>query len=351
MSHDQTENIQKKDYSISAARLVAMCFIVACHIMQRDDFASNINGAHIGWAFWFNIGVQMFLFISGLLYGRKRKIAITDFYKKSFPKLLIEYYVFVFVMLVVIHFSPLIEISDEEVIGLLTFSGYASGIEHLWFIPLILFCYLLVPIFSDVLNALDERSDLRFWIESILLLFLVHKVTERLFKFFAPAWINCFLIGMIYSRIEARGKNSRYAFNIIVSLLCLLIIPLQFRLDYWPHRELPLFFLKRYGYFTNYGHVCLGIITVVFIRFLYNKKSSTSTRHYILNWSDRYSYSVYLVHHVFIQSALGCVEFITNRLIAIPLAILLSIVSAVVLYNVSEVIRKTGIMLIKRIPN
>ncbi len=56
---------KNRDYSISCARFVAMIFIVACHVMERDDFSTNVCGAHISWAFWFNVGVQMFLFISG----------------------------------------------------------------------------------------------------------------------------------------------------------------------------------------------------------------------------------------------------------------------------------------------
>lgn len=60
-----------KDYSISYFRFIAMCFIVLCHIMQRDVFSTSIAGANIKWAFWFNIGVQMFLFLSGYLYGKK----------------------------------------------------------------------------------------------------------------------------------------------------------------------------------------------------------------------------------------------------------------------------------------
>ena len=67
------------DYSVSFARFVAMCLIVTCHIMQRDNFASNINGAHIEWAFWLNVGVQMFLFLSGYLYGKKQKIDAIPF--------------------------------------------------------------------------------------------------------------------------------------------------------------------------------------------------------------------------------------------------------------------------------
>ncbi len=99
-----------RDYSISCARFIAMCFIIICHMMQRDDFASNINGAHISWAFWFNVGVQMFLFLSGYLYGGKDSIDTISFYKKNFPKLLIDYYIFIFIILVVIHFSPLFNI-------------------------------------------------------------------------------------------------------------------------------------------------------------------------------------------------------------------------------------------------
>ena len=75
-----------KDYSISCVRLVAMCFIVACHMMQRDDFATVIFGAHISWAFWFNVGVQMFLFISGFLYGKRDRVDTVSFSKEHFLK-------------------------------------------------------------------------------------------------------------------------------------------------------------------------------------------------------------------------------------------------------------------------
>ena len=70
--------------------------------MQREGFSSWFNGIHIEWAFWFNVGVQMFLFISGFLYGKKDKIEAVGFYKKSFPKLLVDYYVFI-----VLRFSNL----------------------------------------------------------------------------------------------------------------------------------------------------------------------------------------------------------------------------------------------------
>ena len=48
------------DWSISALRLASMVAIVACHICQANGLAA---------AWWLNAGVQVFLVISGYLYG------------------------------------------------------------------------------------------------------------------------------------------------------------------------------------------------------------------------------------------------------------------------------------------
>ena len=197
----------KKNYAISCARCIAMCLIIICHIMQRDKFVTIINGASIQWAFWFNVGVQMFLFISGLLYGKKEKIEPIVFYKKVFPKILIDYYIFIGIMLVVIHFSPLMKIDNKDIISLLTFSKTIGGLGHLWFIPTILFCYLLTPIFSNILNSFKKDNDLTFYIKTLILFIIIHIVVKSFFLYFKPAWINCYYLGMVYSHIEKRNKK------------------------------------------------------------------------------------------------------------------------------------------------
>lgn len=339
-----------KDYSISCTRFIAMCFIVLCHVMQRDGFASNIKGAHIEWAFWFNVGVQMFLFISGFLYGKKDRIDIVEFYKKSFSKLLIDYYVFICAMLLLIHKLPLMSIDKNGVLSLLTFYETIPGLGHLWFVPTILFCYLFTPIYAEIIKAIDKHSDKRFFVESIILVFIVHMVVKIFFGMFSAAWINCFVIGRLYSKVEER-KYLRTTFNILSLITCLVIIPVQFRIDYWSHTDLPDFFASRYSYLTQYGHVFLGIVLVVLFRFIYNKRESRVKNHYVLNWSDKYSYDVYLVHHVFVQSAFGCVEYISNRVLAIPLAITLTIITAMLLYRISAFVRNKCILVYRWIPN
>lgn len=356
MTNEKTgteKRASNRDYSISCARLIAMCFIVACHIMQRDSFASDINGVHIEWAYWFNVGVQMFLFISGYLYGVKKKIVNVEFYKKSFPKILIDYYIFIIVMLALIHWSPIMSIDEKGIKALLTFSGTVPGLGHLWFIPAILFCYLFTPAFSGIINSIDVRSNLRFVIESTLMLIIIHETVTLFFGNFSPAWTNCFVLGMIYSRIEKRG-NVRTFFYATIAVLCLIMIPIQFRVDYWPHKELPAFFASGYESFVSYGHVFLGIAMVLCIRSIYSnlfKIISRTQKHTILNWSDKYSYDIYLVHHVFVQSAFGCVEFISNRWIAIPLAIVFTLFSSVILNIISNKVRNSCIAVFRKLPN
>ena len=346
------------DDSISFARLIAMCFIVLCHMMQQDGFSSDIQGGHIEWAYWFNVGVQMFLFISGYLQGKKTRIETISFYSKNFPKLLVDYYIFVAAMLVLIACSSRMKIDSRGAIGLLTFSGTVSGLGHLWFIPTILFCYLLTPPFSEIVQAIDKRSDKRFWIEAAVLILIIHVVVDRLFGKFEPAWINCFVIGMLFARLEERKKrsgkfNSERAFIVVILSLCILIIPLQFRFDYWPHRELPIIFTSQYKHFKNDGHLVLGIVLVLLSRALY-KSGKLQKSYYLkeaLKWSDKYSYDVYLTHHVFVQSAFACVKYIDRRWIALPLAVLLTIFSSVVLHKASQQIREKCSIAFRKMPD
>lgn len=331
--------ICNKDYSISCVRFIAMCFIIICHMMQRDDFSSNIYGAHIGWAFWFNVGVQMFLFLSGYLYGKKDDIDTIFFFKKNFSKLLVDYYVFVIIMLIIIHFSTLLNIDKATIIALITLTGTPPGLGHLWFIPTILFCYLLTPILHSIITVIDKHSTKKRFIESLLFLLLVHEITIRFLSYFNPTLLNCYILGMIYSRIERRSKTDISLFYLIIIGLCIFMIPIQFKIDYWSHNILTGYFAANYSYFCGYGHVFLGITIIFFIRAIYNKVSILTISHPILDWSDKYSYDVYLTHHIFIQSAFGCVEFIDNRFIALPLAVLLTIIASLALYYISNFIR------------
>lgn len=63
VSHNKIEVLtsgRQMDYSISFIRLISFLLIITCHIQQY---------LNIVLAWWFNVGVQIFLCISGYLYG------------------------------------------------------------------------------------------------------------------------------------------------------------------------------------------------------------------------------------------------------------------------------------------
>ena len=326
----------KKDYSVSCSRFVAMCFIVLCHIMQYDSFSTSIyGGEEIEWAFWFNVGVQMFLFLSGYLYGKKEKFNTISFYKKSFPKLLVDYYVFLILVLIIIKIIPIWSISVDEIKNLFLMSNVSQGLGHLWFVRTILFCYLFTPILFEIINYFNKHSDFKFYIYSLNFLILVHILLIKHFPYFSPAWINCYILGMLYSKIE--NKSQIKIFEISTIVLSLSMVLMQFRVDYF-NGSLPNIIMNKYQFFCEYVHVLLGISLIFIIRYIFNYFFK-GKEFVILNWSDKYSYDVYLTHHIFIQSPIACVNFISRRFIAIPLAIFLSVITAVVLYNLSKYVK------------
>ena len=70
---------KKIDVSISIIRLISLILIISCHILQ---------GLKLDSAYWVNVGVQMFFFLSGYLYGQKDITNIKEFYKKRFKRII-----------------------------------------------------------------------------------------------------------------------------------------------------------------------------------------------------------------------------------------------------------------------
>ena len=74
-----------KNSTISMIRLLAMLSIIACHFCQYYNSE---------WAWWLNVGVQVFFIISGYLYGSKSIDEPILWLKKRFVKILTPYYIF-----------------------------------------------------------------------------------------------------------------------------------------------------------------------------------------------------------------------------------------------------------------
>lgn len=227
-------------------------------------------------------------------------------------------------------------------IRLLTFSGTVKGLGHLWYISTILFCYFLTPVFHSFMKAFFRLKRKQTAAVIVLSIIVIHISVSVFFTHWNPAWINCFFLGMLYSRMTD-DKTKRIAHIIVISS-AVIMNAVQIYFDYVLMLHFDGLRLTLYSIWCDYAHAALGIALVIALRNawqnLQNKRSDRNAANYILQWSDQYSYDIYLTHHVFILGAFSLSNWIVNPLLAIIMMLVCSAVSALVLNKLAGVVRK-----------
>lgn len=181
--------MKEKDYSISLLRMLAVISIIFCHSFE---YSSSIF-PNKGWILksignYLANGVQIFLIISGFLYGNSlnnisgkneensfldSKVRIKFLIKNSL-KILKDYWIYcLFVIFPVYYFKDLLVLNRKEILGILVTSDVINGVHHLWFIPYILFCYFLTPYLFDIKEYLKTKSKKIFIIGLMFVLFII----------------------------------------------------------------------------------------------------------------------------------------------------------------------------------
>lgn len=315
---------QKRDLSISFVRMLAMMFIVICHVMQYYDM-------ELAW--WFNVGVQIFLCISGYLYGRKRILDILVFYRKNFVKILIDYEIVVFAAVAAtVLFTDTVITVEEIAEAVLTVSTIAGG-AHLWFIPTILMCYLLTPLYERIFSRAEQSHKLL--VPAAVLLFVMNELVFRqMFSYFNAAWINCYLIGFALRRFQ----QYRFWYTGSAWLLTLtgaVCISIQASVRYLQLITLTDAWRPFYYPVCDYGHVFLGVALFCSGRVLLRPFCNINLIQRILRLSDRYSYQIYLTHHFFILGPLSLMALTANSYVNVVLILLLTVLTAVLLQKIS----------------
>ncbi len=313
-----------RDVSISHIRLLAMLFIISCHIMQYYD-------CELAW--WFNVGVQIFLCVSGFLYGN-RDSAKNGFIIQSFSKILISYYI-VFFVFGSIHWLYLGTASLKSLLGgLFTFVRLPGG-GHLWFVFTILCCYAITPLLYIIFKKND--NSVLFALKCAFTLLLVHMFFSEiciiiLRMSFVPAWINCYIIGFILARVSSRSRIEKSVFILIVAILCFVFNGIKIHYTYIQE-------IKNYTdcVLYQYAHSLLGVCLFVCLKKFFEQRQINST---ILKLSDNYSYEVYLVHQYFILGPLTLMNLTPYAFINISLILLIVCVLAYAVKKLSLLLKK-----------
>lgn len=265
---------QPRNYSISLIRLISLIFIVTCHIQQY---------LYIELAWWFNVGVQIFLCISGFLYGQKDVGEVTEFYKKRFKKILIPYYIaFISYGVIQYIFARNVFYNRAFLLGLIAGHSQIEGGGHLWFIRYILLCYILTPLLQAYRKIINDKISM--WLFAIVSVSACSIWFYCFNSFFTAAWMSCYMIGYSLGINEKEGYVNNSLLLPLIGVIAIAGNGIQIYCNYFAHIS-----FKGCNYFYEYNHTFLGVFLFMLFKIIFDKKHFTEKCRGILDITDKYS--------------------------------------------------------------
>lgn len=314
-----------KNSTISIIRLISIIMIISCHILQGIGHEA---------AYWINLGVQIFFFTSGYLYGKKEIENCITFFKTRIKKILFPTSIIIIIMIIIeklflnLEYSPLHILCN--ILGFGGFSKTVSSLSHTWFVSYILICYLITPALQSLFKNGKNKLLTLFGIIITLLMFKYFGVT-----FINELWIINYILGYFFSHCCISDNSKKY-FLAIIGMLAIILLPLAVSVQY----NMFVFLPPANSYFGSQilalEHILLGCTLFVIFYEIFSALNIKYNN--ILKFSDQYSFYIYLTHQIFILRDFSVLHLTNSLLFNIGLIIFLSISSGILLYYIYKLV-------------
>ena len=289
-------------------------------------------------AWWLNVGVQMFLCLSGYLYGRKTIDNELLFYKKQFIKILVPYYIVIIGAAIAQVLFARNEISLAHIAKALLCCGRLSGGEHLWFIPTILFCYVLMPLFDKLNDWVLKKKYALFY---CIIAFVLLSVVVKLFvPYFNSAWIACCYLGHVLGKNEIKRTMSSTLCTGLIYVGALFLVSIQIVISYILNLELSGTIQTLSAIMFDYGHAFLGIAIVLFLLDVFKTRNIPNVIMRPIMFLDSISYEGYLVHQFFIFGTFSLLNIINQWIIAVIAIFAVTLICGFIVRIISKEMKK-----------
>lgn len=289
-----------------------MLCIVLCHLQQAYDNK---------WAWVFNVGVQIFLALSGWLYGMKNIGDWRIWCKDKFIKLYIPYIIYVLIAFFVYRLFSIESFTFKNLViyfcDLQWFLGNVEGLSHLWFMTAIAVCYLLTPILQYVRNKGWASISLSLLVIYGILNYYVFDISLDLFT-----CLFIYLFSYLFVSVKPTVKKIY-----IIGIICLFIYILS---------------TLKWGILLDYSnginkifHVLFALVCVIIPIAFFGRFKKMNVPSFV-RLSDRYSYYIYITHHLFILGPFSLAYLTSSTMLNLVLIILLTMFSAAFLMYLSK---------------
>ncbi|MCH5186181.1 MAG: acyltransferase [Oscillospiraceae bacterium] len=327
---------------ITVIRTVAMFCIVLCHLIiwfPEISFSAQI----------FNVGVPLFFIISGYLYGHKTIKNTWAWYGKQILKIVIPVYIYVILATVaLICFGRNAQgwKLTDCLIFFFNLQGFLDGktgnvvTMHLWFISFILLCYIITPLLDLSKRKIKVQTAKRIVI--VLIIFeAVFVMSIKPFGFITQtvgvvSYIIAYYIGFF------RDKRISRKFMIMLTVVTIVSLCVRLAVKYLDDSGNNILYSNIYErIIAPYTHCILAYFIFFAIRFICMKYERILEAVYpVCKIFDKYSYEVYIVHHMFITGEISVEHIFENMFFNVLLFAFLTAISAYILHSVSEMFKK-----------
>ena len=216
----------------------------------------------------------------------------------------------------------------QIVIYVLNLQGFVGnpidGLNHLWFLSVLMLCYFLTP-------SIKRLVKKKFWITVLCMLGIA--IIEYLFiqkKYAMFTWVALYVLGIVMGEKEIQFAKLMGLLSVGTTILIIYLIP-----------GIGALSQSAYSHLNVWFHVSLSISILMPLYWVSTKLLGDSFKvPRLLGWLDKYSYEIYLVHHLFILGSCSFLFIFDNKFINIIFVLVCTMVSAALLKLFSKMLIK-----------
>lgn len=300
-------NFNRRTEYLSYYRAFAVICILLCHLVQ-----ANPNGYVQMTAQLFNIGVEIFIIISGICFGLQGEIADNEkWYRKRMCRIYIPYEIFLlFLAIIYMIVGRDFYLANwvSCVIGIQGANVGVLGADHTWFLTALLICYMITPILSKIFCGRGMKKTFQ-------LLTLIISGVMPMALAYVP-WIVYHTIGanvcfyVIAYWIGIAIKNGfQFKKEHLWLYVCIMLCAFAGRFVgrmFWDDTRFYNCVIVGYTQYIAAFSI-LGIFAVIFSKEKSNK---------VIRWICQISFELYLYHYMFIVGPVSLMNITKSWLIS-----------------------------------
>lgn len=318
---------EKRYYSLSLYRLIATILVLQFHIFFICYPIDITNTIYLS---KFLLGLTA---LSGFLFSIKKINSIKDFYLTRLKRLLIPAIIALILMVIWNLLFMLITHHSDFISTFVGYRAYNHGLliepGNFYYIPYILFCYLITPLL-----------DKKWWVSLIIFVLVLGVETTFIIKV-EPTYIaTSYLIGYFIGKKFFNVYVGKYQFNDLLHLLIWAIIFVSSILltHYMLHGVIRIQGELHY-IIRGFSLMVFGVSTL-FLFLLGSKVINRLKGCKPLDFTDKVTYEIFLLNQTFMCGAMNVTTYVSPMYLKTILVYIFTISFSIGVYFLSTRVNK-----------